>query len=170
MIRQIVMTILVTAPLAACQAPLQFGEPSLIETEEIAPPGATPGTCWGKDVTPAVIETVTEHIMLQPAEVQADGTVTAPAMFKTETRQQIVRERRETWFQTPCDDALTPEFITSLQRALEARGFYRGPLTGEMDARTRRAVRAYQAPQGLSSGILSLAAAQKLGLSEVTSH
>ena len=24
-----------------------------------APPGATPGTCWGKTVTPALVETVT---------------------------------------------------------------------------------------------------------------
>jgi peptidoglycan hydrolase-like protein with peptidoglycan-binding domain len=33
-----------------------------------------------------------------------------------------------------------------------------------MDARTRAAVRAYQKPEGLDSGILSLAAARRLGL------
>ena len=36
-----------------------------------------------------------------------------------------------------------------------------------MDRLTRRAVRAYQAPLGLDSGILSLAAARKLGLAVV---
>ena len=59
---------------------------------------------------------------------------------------------------------MTPEFISSVQRALDVRGFYSGALTGRMDARTLRAVRKYQAPQGLDSSVLSLAAARKLGL------
>nr|WP_235857849.1 peptidoglycan-binding domain-containing protein [Marimonas lutisalis] len=135
-----------------------------MQTHEQAPPGAAPGTCWGKDVTPAVIETVTEKILLQPAQVLDDGTVISDPVYKTETRQAIVKERRELWFETPCEDQLTPDFVASLQRALQARGIYRGAITGEMDARTRRAIRHYQAPQGLDSGILSLAAARKLGL------
>ena len=130
-----------------------------------APSGATPGSCWGKHATPAIIETVTEQILLQPAEVTTDGRVLNPAIYKTETRQQIIRERRETWFETPCEREATPEFIASVQRALAARGLYNGPITGEMDSRTRAAVRAYQAPEGLDSGILSLAASRKLGLS-----
>lgn len=132
-----------------------------------APPGAAPGSCWGKDVTPAVVETVTEQVLMQPAEIRADGTVAAPAIYKTETRQAILRERQVTWFETPCATRLTPEFIASLQRALRARDLYRGPTSGEMSARTRAAVRAYQAPRGLDSGILSLAAARKLGLISV---
>lgn len=131
---------------------------------EVGPPSALPGSCWGKDTTPARIETVTEQILLHPAEILTDGTVTHPAVYKTETRQQIVKERREIWFETPCSHALTPDFIASLQRALEARGVYRGPINGQMDRRTRRAVHAFQEPQGLDSGTLSLAAARKLGL------
>jgi peptidoglycan hydrolase-like protein with peptidoglycan-binding domain len=111
-----------------------------------------------------VIETVTEHLLIQPAEVLTDGTVTRPAIYKTETTQKIVQERRETWFQAPCDDVQTAEFVASVQRALAARGLYRGPVNGEMDRATRSAVRRYQAPQGLDSGILSLAAARELGL------
>lgn len=141
-----------------------LGEPEVTRETQIAPPGAEPGTCWGKHVTPAVIETVTNQVMLQPAQVMADGSVTSPAIFKTETMQQIVKERRETWFQTPCAEQMTPDFIASVQRALAARYLYRGAITGEMDARTRAAVRRYQEPQGLDSGILSLAAARKLGL------
>jgi Putative peptidoglycan binding domain len=94
----------------------------------------------------------------------SDGSVTQPAVYKTETRQEIVRERRETWFLTPCQADMTPEFIASVQRALVARGLYRGNISGEMDAATRAAVRRYQKPQGLNSGILSTAAARKLGL------
>jgi hypothetical protein len=153
--------------LAACQSTLPLpgpAEPEIVQTVQEAPPGAAPGTCWGKDVTPAVIETVTEQVLVQPAEVRDDGTVLDPAIYKTETRQAIVQERRVTWFETPCASVQTPDFVASVQRALKVRGLYRGPVTGTMDARTRAAVRAYQKPEGLDSGILSLAAARRLGL------
>ncbi len=141
-----------------------LGEPEVTRFNQIAPPGADPGTCWGKDVTPAIVETVTHQVMLQPAEVLTDGTVSQPAIYKSEIRQDIVRERKETWFRVPCDADLKPEFIASLQRALAARGLHKGDISGEMNAATRAAVRRYQKPQGLNSGILSLAAARKLGL------
>lgn len=153
--------------LSACNAtgPIAgLGEPALAQTYERAPPGAPPGSCWGKDVTPAIIETVTERILVQPAQVKDDGTVLSEPIYKLETHQAIVRERRELWFQTPCEDQLTPDFLASLQRALQARGFYHGPISGTLDARTRHAVRKYQKPQGLDSSILSLTAARKLGL------
>jgi len=156
------------AGLAACDASSPslgaLGEPEVTRLSQTAPPGAKPGTCWGKNVRPAIIETVTHQVMLQPAQVMADGTVSQPAIYKTETRQDIVRERKETWFLVPCADAMTPEFIASVQRALTARGLYRGDISGEMNASTRAAVRRFQKPQGLDSGILSLAAARKLGL------
>ncbi|MEM9580227.1 MAG: peptidoglycan-binding domain-containing protein [Pseudomonadota bacterium] len=142
-----------------------FDEPDLVHTRATPPPGAEEGSCWGKHVTPAEVETVTHQIMLQPAEIRSDGSVVAPAIYKTEITQAIVRERRELWFETPCAPELTPEFVSSLQRALKARDLYSGAVTGYIDARTRRAIRKYQAPQGLDSGILSLAAARKLGLS-----
>jgi len=165
MIRNLTLLLLATNLIAACGAPLPgTGEPDVVRTLAEAPPGAAPGTCWGKITTPAIIETVTDQILLQPAEVLDDGTVVAPAVYKTETRQAIVQERRTTWFETPCAADLTPEFVSSLQRALKVRGHFRGAVSGEMDARTRAAVRRYQEPQGLDSGILSLAAARKLGL------
>ncbi len=141
-----------------------LGEPQVTRTRQVAPPGAAPGTCWGKNTTPAIIETVTNQVLLQPAEVMSDGTIARPATYKTETRQEIVRQRHEFWFQTPCPRVMTDEFITSVQRALAARGLYRAKPNGKMDARTRAAVRRFQKPEGLDSGILSLAAARKLGL------
>jgi hypothetical protein len=167
MIRVTMMSLLGCALLTGCGGgvPLTGGaEPEVVQMLQTAPPGADPGTCWGKDVSPAVIETVTEQIMLQPAEILADGSIAAPAIYKTETRQAIVKERRETWFETPCAADLTPEFNASVQRALKVRGLYRGPVHGQLDGLTRAAIRAYQKPQGLDSGILSLAAARKLGL------
>jgi len=139
-------------------------EPDLSYGHGPPPPGTDPSACYGKDVSPAVIETVTDQILLQPAEIDAEGRVLYPAVYKTETRQAIVKERREIWFETPCAEVLTPEFVASLQRALKVRGVYRGPVTGAMTGWTRRAVRAYQRDQGLDSAILSMAAARQLGL------
>ncbi len=138
-------------------------EANVIQSTE-GPPDAVPGSCWGRDVTPALVETVTERILLQPAELATNGKVLAPAIYKTETKQRITKERDEIWFETPCPEAMTPEFVATLQRALSARGYYRGVLTSEMDRSTRRAIRDYQRGEGLDSPILSLAAARKLGL------
>lgn len=141
-----------------------FEESDLAYTRGAPPPGADEGSCWGKHVTPAEIETVTHQIQLQPAEIRSDGSVSSAAIYKTETSQKIVKERKELWFETPCAPTLTPEFVSSLQRALNARKHYRGAVTGYIDSRTRAAIRKYQKEQGLDSSILSLAAARKLGL------
>lgn len=139
-------------------------EPELTEVQAEPPPGARPGSCWGRDVTPAIIETVTEQVMMQPAQITASGEVISPALYKTETQQRIVRERQEIWFETPCERQTGPGFYASLQRALKARGYYNGPITDAYDHSTRRAVRKYQKAQGLDSAILSMAAARQLGL------
>ncbi|WP_306121248.1 MULTISPECIES: peptidoglycan-binding domain-containing protein [Roseovarius] len=128
------------------------------------PPGAAPGTCWAQDTSPAVVETVTEQILVSPAEVADDGTVTRSASYRTETAQKIVQERRVTRFQVPCRAELTPEFNASVQRALKARGLYRGPINGQLDRGTRAAIRSFQKPQGFDSDILSIAGARQLGL------
>ena len=163
----ILLCALAALALAACDAPTAItrgAEPDLLRMNATAPPGAQPGTCWGKTVTPAVVETVTEDILVQPAQVSSTGTVQAPPIYRSETRQQIVVPRRENWFQTPCEADLTPEFVSSVQRALAVRGFYSGPITGEMDARTRAAVRRFQIEDGRDSSILTVATARKLGL------
>ena len=160
----------VFALLAACAAPLpvpEVGPDELIELHTKRPTSEAPNTCWDHEATPAVIETVTEHVMVQPPQVQSDGTVTSPGAYRTETRQVIVRERQDLWFRTPCTEEMTPEMLSALQRALAARGLYGGAVTGEMDRGTQRAVRRYQQPLGLDSSVLSLAAARKLGLSVV---
>lgn len=156
--------------LAACQPTGQLpglvsrADSSVPYTAAAAPPGARPGSCWGKDTTPAVVETVTQQILLQPAQISGDGTVLAPAYYKTETQQRIVQERQDLLFETPCLTVLTPEFVASLQRALAARGVFHGVISGDLDGPTRRGIRAFQTPQGLESSILSLAAARRLGL------
>lgn len=127
------------------------------------PPKGPAEACWQSDIRPAVIETVTEQVMVKPESVAADGKVT-PAVFATQTHQQIVQDRGTVWFRSPCPAEMTPEFIATLQRALKARGLYLLPLTGSLDSPTQAAIRRYQSPRGLDSDRLSLAAARALGL------
>ncbi|WP_424979671.1 peptidoglycan-binding domain-containing protein [Leisingera sp. S232] len=150
------------ATLAACVQPQPGGPGS--ETGRYAPPGAAPGTCWSKHTAPAVIETVTRQVLAEPEQQDANGRVIRPATFRTETRQEIVRPRQEQWIEIPCPAMMTPDFIRTIQRALTARGLYRGPVHGRMDAATRRAVQRYQAPLGPDSGTLTLTSARRLGL------
>ena len=161
--RPFLLAALLLGGLSAC-APPGANNSVVTRGSQEAPPGAAPDSCWGKQTTPAIIETVTHQVMLQPAEVLADGSVIHPAVFKTETRQDIVRPRHETWYEILCTPDLTPEFIASVQRALTARGLYHGAITGDMDRATRAAVRRFQKPQGLDSNLLSLAAARQMGL------
>lgn len=155
--------------LSACQ-----GLPATTDTEILrardaqnAPPGADPDSCYARTITPAIIETVTEQVLVQPPQIGTDGTISYPAVYRTETRQEIVRERRELWFETLCDEEMTSEFVASVQRALAARGYFGAAITGRLDRATRAAIRAYQRSQGVDSDVLSLAAARKLGLSAV---
>ncbi|MEK0164112.1 MULTISPECIES: peptidoglycan-binding domain-containing protein [unclassified Phaeobacter] len=151
--------------IAACTAP-QTGGSSLQVSRNApaAPPGAAPGSCWGTHTTPAVIETVTVQVMTRPARTAADGQVLEPARFRRETRQDIVRPRRESWFETPCPVDMTPQFVGSVQRALAVRGLYQGQITGILDRDTRAAVRKFQERDGFDNDQLSLVSARRLGL------
>ena len=156
--------------LAACARPAveapgraDFSQ-DLLRLEVPGPPAPVAGVCWGFDVTPAVIETVTEQVQVSPEQRDAAGLVIAAASFRSETRQEMVRDREEVWFKSPCAEDLTAEFIATLQRALKARGYYLLPLTGVLDAATGEAVRRFQAERGLDSPVLSLAATRALGI------
>lgn len=136
----------------------------MVEPTRNGPEGAPPGSCWGRTVSPAVFETVTEQVQVEPAKVNPDGSVAKLPVYRTETHQEMVVERRDNWFETPCPEVLTAEFVSSLQRALAARDLYSGEITGTLDDATRDAVRRYQRAGGPQSGVLSLDAARSLGL------
>lgn len=147
--------------LSACQSTGLPGGSALSSTKidllRQEPPSGQAGICWATDETAAVIETVTETIP------QTDPT-TGEAVLQTQTRQQIVTPREQIWFRTPCAPELTPDVIATLQRALAVRDLYSAEPTGELDPVTRLAIRAFQAPRGLNSDRLSLAAARELGV------
>ena len=136
-----------------------------IQIDGAGPPQGPEGTCWAHDLIPAVYETVTEQTLVA-SEVRDDaGNVVTPAAYKSVSQLRVVAERRDIWFAAPCPEAMTVDFLATLQRALKARGYYNLPLTGEMDPATKEALRRYQADHGLDSPLLSLAAARDLGLS-----
>lgn len=169
--RTFVCASLSLALLASCMDSDVTRSAQSLGTDAIAPlvdpatVDASTGTCFARATTPAIIETVTEQVMVQPAVVRSDGTVDSPAAFRTVTRQQILRERREVEFETPCNAVLTPPFLASVQRALLARGYYRGPITGFFDARTRAAVERFQIAQDdVPTAQLTLQTARTLGL------
>lgn len=148
-------------------APSAVDVPMPVSRLDQAPPGAAPGSCWGKSVRPARFETVTSQVRVRPRQQAADGSVQTPATYRTETHQRIVRQRQERWFQAVCAADLTPDFVASVQRALVVRKLHPGPVTGRYDRRTRAAVQKYQDERGLRSGVLSIRAARALGLVSV---
>lgn len=158
--------------LSGCQQGLPAAPvlPDSLQSELVTKRGATPptkgvGVCWAEDVTPAIIETVTKQVLVRPERRDPNGLVITAAVFQSEAAQRIVQDRRAVWFRTPCPEELTLDYVATLQRALKARGYYRGDLTGQLDAQTRRAIRQFQESLGLDSERLSLAAAQRLGIS-----
>ena len=76
----------------------------------------------------------------------------------------MVKPRDVTWFEVLCPELQTPEFLSSLQRALAARGYYAGPITGNLNEMTRSAVQRYQMDEGIDTGALTPAGARQLGL------
>ena len=159
---------LCAATLLGCNVPTDrdaLPEPGVREATTQGPAGAAPGSCWGRTVSPAVIETVTEQVQVQPAQISSTGEIQALPIYRTETRQKIVTPRQDNWFETPCTDQLNVDFVATLQRALEARGLYSGEISGMYDDRTRAAMRRYQiAEGGPDSPVLALTTARSLGL------
>lgn len=149
--------------LSAC-VPAPVAQPSnvLIDMGQIETRGD--GRCFAKDISPAVIETVTTH-ELENAEVRnADGVVTSPATFRTVSRQQIVRERADIRFETVCPQNYTAERVQTLQRALKARGFYDGEINGILDRATGFAIQRFQREDGPDTVFLAIETARKLGV------
>ncbi len=155
--------------LAACEPGAGGGaiapEPGVTTATRAGPPGAPIGSCWGRTVTPAVVQTVEEQVQIKPAEISEDGPITSLPEYRTEKRQEIVSARVDNWFETPCPEVLTPEFMASVQRALVARGLYAGEANGVFDVPTRTAVRQYQVSiGGPDSPVMAIETARSLGL------
>ncbi len=153
---------------AGCENTVNSQAGPVTRAAQATPAGAPPDSCWERRISPAIIETVTQQEVDTPAVTDANGAIVQPATYRTNTRQQIVRPRTTSWIETPCPAQMTPNFIASVQRALQARGHYQPEPTGRMDGPTLAAIRMYQEELGIDASTLSLEAARKLGLVAVT--
>ncbi len=152
------------ALLAACTAP----QPVTRAATPIGPPPmAEPdrdGRCWAREITPAVYEQVMGEVQVVQAEIAEDGTVIRPPIYRKAPVPRVVTPRGEMRFEAPCGYQMTPDFVASTQRALAARGYFHGNVTGQLDAPTTAAIRKFQNERGLDSGQMSLETARTLGL------
>lgn len=133
------------------------------------PPERNSDACRIRYTAPAIVETVTKQILIKPEIVGTDpqtgkNIVTSPATYRTETEQKIVRARQEDWAEIICVKDQSVIFIQSLQRALAARGNYRGAITGIMDQRTKSALRKVQKNRGINTSEVTLDLAERYGL------
>ena len=159
---------------ALCMIPSLLGAGTVVSTltdpdNPNLPKGATVGSCYAQEITPAVIETITLRTPLLPERRSVnietgETTVIRAATFNTKVVQRIVSPRSEVWFETICPHLYTERFVNSLQRALRARGFYGGILTGWMDPQTNLAVKLYQRKLALNSDILAISTVEEFGL------
>jgi len=123
------------------------------------------GRCFtSRIITPAVTQMVMEPVEVIPAQIDAGGMVTAPPVFRNQEVERVVTPAEQSRFETLCPPAFTPEFTSSLQRALIARDAYAGPVTGLYDQATGEAVRLYQNASGPNSQIIAMSTARDLGL------
>lgn len=166
MIRSATLILLAAFALAACQSGQPVAQDMAQRADTVQPTlsGAARAGCWATDMIPAQAAPLLEEVVITPARTDAQGRVTEPAVTAWRERMVETGAPEERLFAVPCPEVMNAEFIFALQRALSVRGLYSGSVTGEMDSATRQAVRAWQRPQGLDSGVLSLDAARQLGL------
>jgi len=168
MIRSYAFSTIAILLLSGCEAGLGNGAAATrqgaIFSTTARPPNAAEGSCWARSESPAIIETVTREVIVQPAQVSSDGRIQQPAVYRRESRQEIVQERQDAWYELVCAAQLDVEFIASLQRAMIARGLLRGSTTGVLDNRTSNALRKVQKKNGFDSPLVSLAIARDFGL------
>lgn len=107
---------------------------------------------------PAVYKTVTKRVLETPAMTR---TVPVAAVYRDEGSTEIITPAKREWVSVLCDVNATPDLVMSLQRALEARDLYDGPIDGIIGPQTRRAIKTFQ---GGKSDVLSLESARSLGL------
>jgi hypothetical protein len=110
---------------------------------------------------PAEYKTVRVWKIVEPPQTRR---IPAPAQYETVTRRRLIRDGRMEWRPILCETNVTPELVTSLQRALLEAGYDPGPIDGFLGRQTLRAVKSYQEAKGLPTGNLTIATLDALGL------
>lgn len=137
-------------------------------------------------VEPAVYKTVTKRVVAEPAQTRVvkipakyrtiqvrelveparERRIHIPAEYQTVTRQVKVEDGYMAWAEILCETNMTPSRVTAIQRALKARGYDPGPITGRVTPQMMQAVNAYQRDNGLNvTKYLTIATVESLGVS-----
>ena len=149
-------------PRAGARPPAQ-GDTQVLQSENGIETLAT-GACVARTAPRETTTVISETVEVAPAVVAPDGQVISEAVFRNQTRPVVEVLDAGTRFETLCPFEITPERVMTLQRALQARLVYQGPVTGVLDEATGRAIQAFQAPLGFDSPILERGTAQVLGI------
>jgi len=118
-------------PRAGARPPAQ-GDTQVLQSENGIETLAT-GACVARTAPRETTTVISETVEVAPAVVAPDGQVISEAVFRNQTRPVVEVLDAGTRFETLCPFEITPERVMTLQRALQARLVYQGPVTGGCD-------------------------------------
>lgn len=110
---------------------------------------------------PAEYKTVTVTKMVAPPQ---ERRTVVPAEYQTVTKSVQAADGRMSWRPVLCETNLTPGLISSVQQALDSKGFDPGAIDGKLGSQTMAAIRSFQSARGLAQGGLTLETVKALGL------
>ncbi len=90
---------------------------------------------------PAKYKTVKVTKLVSPAQ---EKRITIPEEYQTVTRTEKVKDGHMEWREILCETNMTRSKITTIQRALKAKGYNPGPIDGVIGWETMRAVKSFQ--------------------------
>lgn len=122
------------------------------------------GRCFTRQSGRTQTEIVNQLVEVVPAQIDQNGVVTSPAVFRNVTRPQAVQVAEGAKFEAVCPQRYTADFVATLQRALIVRRAYDGPVTGVYDPATIAAVTQFQRKMGIDSPMLAVIVARDLGI------
>jgi hypothetical protein len=114
-----------------------------------------------KQIIPAKKANIRVYELAQEPKVLKE---TIPAQYRTVTERVKVENSKLVWQPIVCKTNLTRDLVIKLQKALKAKGYYKGPIDGIYGRLTTEAVNAYQKDNNLASGALTLETLKKLGI------
>lgn len=135
---------------------------------------------------PAVYKTVEKQIIAKPATTRE---VTIPAEYKTVRVKKMVTPNRTEqiaiqpeyvtvnryvmvepaytkWEMVLCSDTVSPQLALEVEDRLKEEGYNPGPLDGEIDGSTEKAIKQYQIANNLPAGGLTPMTLESLGIVE----
>ena len=131
--------------------PAQF---TSIERFEIAEPATTVA-----QEMPAEYESISAQQLISPA---SERRIIVPARTRTVTSREQTAPGRLEWRQVLCEIDMTPEIISSIQRALQREGFNPGFADGVAGRNTLDAIEKFQTENGLGLGGITFEVLEKL--------